>query len=231
MTETAEKAHVVLPSAAFAERDGTFTNSDRRVQRVRKAIEPAGISKADCTIICELAKAMGHDKEFAFTSAEQVFSEIAKHVPNYAGITYAKLEKPEAVQWPAAGGVFGTPILYADKFATKDGKAVFSAVEFKPVEATSAEFPFAVLAKWPMGTLSIHTPSIMREWPAPIIAVNSEDAAGLKINNGDRVTVTGKAGSAILQAHVTSNVKKGVVSMPTIFAAVAVKLAKAPEEA
>jgi formate dehydrogenase major subunit len=125
MTETAQKAHVVLPSAAFAERDGTFTNSERRVQRVRKAVEPAGSSKADCQIICELAKVMGHEKEFAFATAEHVFSEIAKHVPTYAGITYAMLEKPEAVQWPAAGGVFGTPVLYAGKFATKDGKAAF----------------------------------------------------------------------------------------------------------
>ncbi len=165
LTETAEKAHVVLPSAAFAERDGTFTNSERRVQRVRKAVEPVGTSKADCQIICELAKAMGHEKEFSFATAEQVFGEIAKHVPAYAGITYAKLERPEGIQWPAAGGEFGTAILYTDKCATKDGKGAFSAVEYKAGEAASAEFPFAVAGKWPMGTLSINTPSIMREWP------------------------------------------------------------------
>ena len=231
MTETAEKAHVVLPSAAFAERDGTFTNSERRVQRVRQAVPPAGSSKADCTIICELAKAMGHEKEFAFATPEEVFTEIAKYIPAYAGITYVKLERPEAIQWPAAGGEFGTAILYTDKFATHDGKAAFSAVEYMAGEATTAEFPFAVMAKWPMGTLSIHTPSIIREWPMPVIAVNSEDAASLKIINGDRVTVTGKAGSTILTAHVTENVKKGVVSMPMIIEAAAVKLEKAPEEA
>jgi formate dehydrogenase major subunit len=227
LTETAEKAHVVLPSAAFAERDGTFTNSDRRVQRVRKAVEPAGTSKADCQIICELAKAMGHEKEFAFTTAEQIFGEIAKHVPAYAGITYAKLERPEAIQWPAAGGEFGTAVLYSDKFATKDGKAAFAAVEYKAPEAASAEFPFAVAAKWPMGTLSIHTPSIVREWPAPTVAINKEDAKALGIMAGEKVKITGKTVSVTLEADVTADVKKGVVSFP--YAAAAVKIEKAPE--
>jgi formate dehydrogenase major subunit len=231
MTETAEKAHIFLPSAAFAERDGTFTNSERRVQRVRKAVEPAGSSKADCAIICELAKTMGHEKDFAFTTAEQIFSEIAKHVPEYAGITYAKLERPEGIQWPATGGEFGTAVLYAEKFATKDGKGAFSVAEYKAGEAVSAEYPFAVAAKWPSGTLTINTPSIVREWPFPTVAVNREDAAGLGILTGDRVRVTGKSGSAAFKADVTAAIKKGVVSMPATFVAAAVKLEKIAEEA
>jgi len=230
VTETAEKAHVLLPSAAFAERDGTFTNSERRVQRVRKAVEPVGSAKADCTIICELAKAMGHEKEFAFTTAEQVFGEIAKKVPAYAGITYAKLERPEAIQWPAAGGEFGTAFLYADKFATKDGKAVFSAVEYKAAaEAAGAEFPFAVAAKWPAGTLSLNTASIVREWPEPTVAINKEDAAALGIRDGNAVRVSGKNGSVTLAADVTADIKKGVVSLPLSFAAAAVKVEKITE--
>ena len=102
MTETAAKANVVLPSASFAERDGTVTNAERRVQRIRKAIEPVGSAKPDWQIISEIAKAMGHEKDFAFKDAEAIFAEIAKIVPAYAGITYAKLEKPEAIQWPAS---------------------------------------------------------------------------------------------------------------------------------
>jgi len=229
LTETAEKAHIVLPSAAFAERDGTFTNSERRVQRVRKAVEPAGISKADCQIVCELAKAMGHEKEFSFATAEQVFTEIAKHVPAYAGISYAKLERPEGIQWPAAGGVFGTAILYADKCATKDGKGAFAAVEYKAGEAAIGEFPFAVAAKWPMGTLSVNTPSIMREWPAPTVVINREDAQDLGIESGNTIKVSGKTGSAVLTAEVTAGIKKGVVSMPMTFAGSAVKLEKIKE--
>lgn len=226
MTETAAKAKVVLPAASFAERDGTVTNAERRVQRVRKAIEPVGTSKADWQIVAELAKAMGHEKDFAFKDAESIFNEIAKAVPAYAGITYAKLEKPEAIQWPAAGGVFGTAVLYADKFATKDGKAAFAAVEYKAVEAAGAEFPFMVACQWPMGTLSLNSASIVREWPTPIIQINKEDAKAKGIISGDVVKVSGKAGSVSLQARVTGDIKKGVVSLPATFAAATVKIEK-----
>ena len=229
MTETAAKAHVILPSASFAERDGTVTNSERRVQRVRKAIEPIGSTKADWQIICELAKAMGAEKDFAYKNAEEIFGDIAKNVPVYAGITYAKLEKPEAIQWPAAGGVFGTAVLYADKFATKDGKGAFAAVEYKAGEAVSAEYPFAVAAQWPMGTLSMNTPSIIREFPEAKVIINKADAKNLGITNGTRVKVSGKAGMATLVADVTMAVKAGVVSLPLTFAAAAVKLEKTEE--
>ena len=226
MTATAAKANVVLPSASFAERDGTVTNAERRVQRIRKAIEPVGSSRADWQIVCEIAKAMGHEKDFAFKDAEAIFTEIAKAVPAYAGITYAKLEKPEAIQWPAAGGVFGTAILYADKFATKDGKAAFAAVEYKAGEAAGGEFPFAVSAQWPMGTLSTNTESIMREWPEAKVQINAEDAKGLGILNGAAVKVTCKSGSVELVADVTKGIKKGVVSMPVTMGVAAVKIEK-----
>jgi predicted molibdopterin-dependent oxidoreductase YjgC len=227
MTETAAKAHVVLPSASFAERDGTVTNSERRVQRVRKAIEPIGSSKADWQIICDLAKAMGSD--FTFKSAEEIFNDIAKNVPAYAGITYARLEAPEAIQWPAAGGKFGTAVLYTDKFATKDGKGAFAAVEYKAGDGVSAEYPFAVAAQWPMGTLSHNTASIMREFPAAKVIINKADAQTLGINSGTRVRVSGKTGSATLVADVTKAIRAGVVSLPLTFAAAAVKLEKTQE--
>jgi len=226
MTETAEKANVVLPSASFAERDGTVTNSERRVQRVRKAVGPLGSAKADWQIICEVAKALGAEKEFAFKSAEEVFTDIAKHVPHYAGITYAALEKPEAIQWPAAGGKFGTAFLFADKFGTADGKAAFATFAFNAPEAVSAEFPFAVAPQWPMGTLSRNTPSIIREWPEAKVVINREDAKKLGINAGSMVRVSGKAGSAAFAADVTTAIKPGVVSFPLTFAAATVKLEK-----
>jgi len=230
LTPTAEQAHVVLPSASFAERDGTQTNSERRVQKVRKAIEPVGSSKADWQIICELAKEMGSEKDFAYTGAEQIFSDIAKNVPAYAGITYGNLERPEAVQWPAAGGKYGTAILFADKFATKDGKAAFAAVEYKPAEPAGAEFPFAVAVQWPMGTLSLNTESILREWPEPVVIINKADAAGLGIADGQKVRVSGKTGMAELAAKVTTEIKQGVVSLP-VRSVAAVKLEKITEGA
>jgi formate dehydrogenase (coenzyme F420) alpha subunit len=226
MTETAAKAHVILPSASFAERDGTVTNSERRVQRMQKAVEPIGSSKADWQITCDLAKAMGAEKDFAYKNAEEIFNDIAKHVPAYAGITYVKLDRPEAIQWPASGGVFGTAILYADKFATKDGKGAFAAVVYNAGEAASTEYPFAVAAQWPMGTLSLNTPSIIREFPAEKVSINPADAQGHGIKPGTMVKVSGKAGSATLVADVTKSIKAGVVSLPLTFAAVAVKLEK-----
>jgi formate dehydrogenase major subunit len=231
MTETALKANVVLPSASFAERDGTVTNAERRVQRVRKAVEPVGTTKADWQIVAELARAMGHEKEFSFKDVEAIFNEIAKTVPSYAGITYAKLEKPEAVQWPAAGGVFGTAFLYAEKFATKDGKAAFAAVDFKSGEVSGADYPFMVAAQWPMGTLSANSTSIVREWPHPSVYINKEDAKSFGINNGEKINVSGKSGSAVLTARVTSDIKKGVISMPVTFAGTAVRLEKMTEGA
>lgn len=226
MTETAAQAKVVLPAASFAERDGTVTNAERRVQRVRKAIEPVGSSKADWQIVAEIAKAMGQEKDFAFKDVEAVFNEIAKAVPAYAGIDYAKLEKPEAIQWPAAGGAFGTAILYADKFATKDGKAAFAAVEYKAAEAAGGEFPFMVACQWPMGTLSLNSASIVREWPEPVVVINKEDAKAKGFANGQKVKVSGKAGSATFAVKVTADIKNGVVSMPATFAAAAVKIEK-----
>jgi len=172
---------------------------------------------------------MGHEKDFAFKDAEAIFNEIAKAVPAYAGINYAKLEKPEAVQWPAAGGVFGTAVLYADKFSTKDGKAAFAAVDYKAGEAADAAFPFLVSAQWPMGTLSNNSASVVREWPYPVVYINKEDAHAQNIGNGDVVKVSGKTGSTVLAARVTVDIKKGVVSMPASFAAAAVKLEKVTE--
>ena len=230
MTRTASMANVVLPSASFAERDGTVTNAERRVQRIRKAIEPVGSSRADWQIVSDLAKAMGHEKEFAFKDAEAVFGEIAKEVPAYAGITYAKLEKPEAIQWPAAGGVFGTAILYADKFATKDGKAAFAAVEYKAGEAAGGEFPLAVAAVWPMGTLSTNSASIMREWPVAKVQINADDAKALGIPDGAAVKVTCKAGIVEVAADVTKDIKKGVVAMAVPAGITAVKIEKSAGE-
>ena len=226
MTETAQKAHVVLPSAAFAERDGTQTNSERRIQRVRKAVEPAGSVKADWQIVCELATALGAGKDFAFRTAEEIFSEIVNTVPAYAGITYAALDRTEAIQWPAAGGAFGTEVLYADRFGTKDGKAAFTAVTFSAVEAPVSEYPFAVAAHAPMDTLSRNTESVVREKSPRRVALNAEDAKSLGFPDGTPVKVTGKNGSADLVAEVTAGIKKGVVAMPALFDAGAVKIEK-----
>ena len=129
-------------------------------------------------------------------------------------------------QWPAAGGKFGTAVLYADKFATKDGKGVFAPVAYKAVEAAGGEYPFAVQGQWPMGTLSKNTHEIMREFSEPTVRINKVDAKALGIISGSTVKVTGKAGSVEIVAEVTEDIKKGVVSMPATIGAAVVKIEK-----
>jgi len=133
MTETAQLADVVLPASCYAEKDGTQTSTERRVQRFRKAVNPPGDAKVDWQIICELAARMGHAKEFPFKSAEEIFNEVAKVTPSYSGMSYARLEKPEALHWPCPTPEHpGTPVLHTQKFSHPDGLGVFTPIEYKP---------------------------------------------------------------------------------------------------
>ncbi|MDP3012811.1 MAG: formate dehydrogenase subunit alpha, partial [Candidatus Subteraquimicrobiales bacterium] len=139
LTETAELADVVLPAASFAEKDGTFTNTERRVQRIRKAIEPIGDSKPDWQIICELSKAMGYEMNYSFPS--EIFDEISQITPTYKGITFDRVNL-HGVQWPCPEPNHpGTPILHKERFTRGLGK--FHAVEFKEsAELPDEEYPF-----------------------------------------------------------------------------------------
>ncbi len=143
LTETAQLANVVLPAACFAEKDGTQTSTERRVQKWRKAQDPPGEAKADWQIFCELAKAMGYEKQFPYKSPEEIFTEIAKVTPSYGGMTYARLEKPEALHWPCPTAEHpGTPILHKEKFAHPDGLGIFTPIEFKyPAEVPGQGLP------------------------------------------------------------------------------------------
>ena len=136
LTETAELADVVLPAASFAEKNGTFTNSERRVQRVRKAIEPVGESKPDWRIVCEIAKRLGASG-FDFESAEEVFEEIRSVTPSYAGITYGRIEK-QGIQWPCPTEDHpGMQYLHKEMFARPGGKGKFVPLQYRE----SAELP------------------------------------------------------------------------------------------
>ena len=126
LTETAQIADVVLPSACFAEKDGTFTNTERRIQRVRKALTPPGEAKPDWEIICAIATRMGYP--LAYSSAQQIFEEIAAVTPSYAGITYRRLEK-EGLQWPCPTHEHkGTKFLHKDRFSR--GRGLFHAIDY-----------------------------------------------------------------------------------------------------
>ncbi|HQD25392.1 MULTISPECIES: formate dehydrogenase subunit alpha [Methanoculleus] len=225
MTETAELADVVLPAACFAERDGTQTSTERRVQRWRKAQNPPGEAKEDWQIICELAARMGYEKQFSFKSPEEIFNEIAAVTPSYHGMSYARLEKPEALHWPCPSEDHpGTPILHREKFATPDGLGIFAPIEWKPpAEVPDEEYPFVlttgrILWHWHTGSMTRRSVTLDNEVPTGWIEINPEDAKALGIQNKEIVRATTRRGSVDVPAKVTPDIMKGVMFMPFHFA-------------
>ncbi|MDI6877432.1 MAG: formate dehydrogenase subunit alpha [Methanomicrobiales archaeon] len=221
LTETAELADVVLPAACYAEKDGTQTSTERRVQRWRKAVEPPGEAKADWQIISELAAKMGYAAQFPYKSAEEIFNEMAKLTPSYAGMTYARLSKPEALHWPCPSADHpGTPILHKDKFAHPDGLGVFFPIEFKPpAEVPDAQYPFVLTTgrciwQWHTGTMTRRSESLEKEAPTGWIEINVEDARELGIKDGEAVKAITRRGEVKVPAKVTKDIKKGVMFMP-----------------
>ncbi|WP_449186226.1 formate dehydrogenase subunit alpha [Zhurongbacter thermophilus] len=218
MTETAELADVVLPAAAFLEKEGTYTNSDRRIQRVRKAFEPIGSAKPDWVIIQELARYMGYDMHYS--SPAEIMEEIRRVAPIYAGVTYERLERGEVLHWPVRGLDHpGTPILHTDKFAHPDGKGRFYAVPYQgPWEEPDEEYPFImttgrVLQHFHTGTMTRRTRALNELMDKPFVQINPEDAERLGIKDGDKVRVSSRRGSVEVYAWVTDIVPKGVVFM------------------
>ena len=172
MTETSELADVVLPAACYAEKDGTQTSTERRVQMWRKAQDAPGQTKLDWEIMAMIAAKMGYEKQFAWKSAKEIFEEIAKVTPSYAGMTYERLNRPEALHWPCPSADHpGTPILHKEKFAHPDGLGQFFACAWKPpAEVPDAEYPFILttgrcLWHWHTGTMTRRSVDLEAEEP------------------------------------------------------------------
>jgi formate dehydrogenase major subunit len=223
LTETAELADVVLPGACWAEKEGTFTSTERRVQRVRKAVEPPGEAKADWEITMALANKLGIPG-FNYESAEQIFEEVRQCTPQYAGMTYARLDKPEALSWPCPTEEHpGTPILHAAKFTAPDGLGTFVGVEWKPpAEVTDSDYPFIlttgrILFHYHTGTMTRRSPTLNNEVPTGYVEISPEDAAELGVTKGDSVKVRTRRGEVTTLAKITKDVPKGVLFMPFHF--------------
>ena len=196
LSETAEYADVVLPAACFAEKNGTHTNTERRVQRLRKAVDPPGDAKPDWQIICEIASIMGYEKQFAYRDESQIFDEIARVTPSYAGMSYQRLENPSALQWPCPDMNHpGTQILHKERFATKDGLGVFTAVEWQPpAEITDSEYPLILTTgrsiwHWHTGTMTRRCSTLDAEVKTGWIEIHNKDAERLGIDDGEMVRV------------------------------------------
>ncbi len=219
MTETAELADVVLPAACFAEKDGTFTNTERRVQRVRKAVEAPGDAKEDSWIVRELAKRFGYEMKYDFI--EEVFQEANKLWPALAGITYKRIAKM-GLQWPCPTIDHpGTPYLFKGGFP--HGKASFTAARYRPSEELpDHEYPFLLstgrqLFQYHTGSMTRRIEAINMVSPEAYIEINPDDAKQLSLNYGRMVKVTSRRGSIHIKALISDKPAKGMVFIPFHF--------------
>jgi formate dehydrogenase alpha subunit len=215
LNETAQLADVVLPAAAFAEKEGTFTNTERRVQRVRKALEPPGEAKTDWEIICGISNAMGYPMTYA--SAQEIFEEVRTVTPSYAGITYDRLEK-EGLQWPCPTAAHaGTKYLHKDKFSR--GLGLFTAIEYiPPAELPDQEYPFLlstgrVLYHYHTGTMTTRAKGPTERCPESLVEIHPEDAGKLGIADGQKVRVSSRRGKVEAKAMITEKSAPGSIFM------------------
>ncbi|MBN1433046.1 MAG: formate dehydrogenase subunit alpha [Methanomicrobiaceae archaeon] len=225
LTETAQMADVVLPATCYAEKDGTQTSTERRVQKWRKAQDPPGEAKLDWKILAMVGAAMGYADQFAWETSEDVFNEIAELTPSYHGMNYERLEKPEALHWPCPEVDHpGTPILHTQKFATPDGLGIMSGIEWKPpAEVPDEEYPFVLTTgrciwHWHTGTMTRNSPTLDHEVPTGWIEINVDDAAELGIEDKEMIKAITRRGEVEVPAKVTKDIMKGVMFMPFHFA-------------
>jgi predicted molibdopterin-dependent oxidoreductase YjgC len=223
LTETAELADVVLPAATFAEKDGTVTNTERRVQRMRRVIEPVGDSKPDSWITCQLAKRLGA-KGFDFTEPAKILEEIASVTPSYGGISFERLDNG-GLQWPCPTPEHpGTPILHVEKFATADGKGRFLPLAYKPpAELPDEEYPLILttersLYHFHTGTMTRKIEGLNELMSRELVEMNPADAGKLGIADGDVVKVSSRRGEITAEARITDVSPPGVICMTFHFA-------------
>lgn len=227
INETGRYADVILPSASFAEKDGTFTNTDRRVQRVRKAFEPLGEARADWEIVDEVAsrleKKLGRELTafWGYEHPSEIYAEMSELVPAFAGITYERLET-QRLQWPVPTKDHpGTPFLFAETFPRGRGK-FFPLIYQHSAEETDAEYPYAlttgrVLYHWHGGTLTRHS-NLDFAAPEAFVEINPADAPRVPCTTGSPVRVSSRRGSVVLRASVTEKAAPGVVFVPFHYA-------------
>jgi len=228
MTETAQIADVVLPAASWAEKDGTFTNTDRRVQRVRPILEPPGDARQDWAIIEELSRRMGYDLGLA--NPAEIFDEMAQLTPSHAGLSHERLDRDGGIRWPCLDAHDpGAQWLFGDGFPTADGKATMTPVDWtENVEIPDDEYPFIfntgrVLYHWHTGAISRRS-RLDEAYPEPLVEVSPEDADRLGIPKSGLVRVSSRRGSVETRAWITRRVPPGTVYMSWHFAEAAANL-------
>jgi predicted molibdopterin-dependent oxidoreductase YjgC len=233
LTETARYADVVLPGASFAEKTGTFANTERRIQLAHQAIHPPGEARADWEIIVELSNRLGLPTRFA--SPEDVMEEIRRVAPSWAGVTYQRLEDLAGLQYPVPSEDHpGTAFLFDDRFPTADGKATFHPAPYAdPAELPDETYPFVMctgrqLYHWHTGTMTRRSNGLDAREPAAIVEIHPDDAAQMGISDGDMVRITSRRNAVVISARVSDRVARHQVFVPFHFREAAANLLTSP---
>lgn len=220
LSETAQLADVVLPGACFAEKDGTFANTERRVQRVRKAVNPPGQAWDDWKITCEIAARMGY--AMAYASSRQIMEEIAKVTPSYAGLSYERIEQ-EGIHWPCPTPEHpGTPILHRDQFTR--GKGLFHAIDYlEPAEMIDDEYPLylttgRLLYQYHTGTMTMKTEGLNEIAPEAFVEISPQDARKFEMEEGSRVNIDSRRGTIQARIKISRKAVSGTVFIPFHYA-------------
>jgi len=220
LTETAKLADVILPATSFAEEDGTFTNTERRVQLLKPAVKAPGEARSDWKIICDIASRMGY--EMKYDSTAEIMEEVASLTPIYGGITHDRL-MGNGLQWPCPSSDHpGTPYLHKGKFSR--GLGLFSAVEHvPPAEVPDEEYPLALttgrmLYHFHTGSMTRRSKGLHQHKPEGYIEIHPDTAEELGIADGEKVKVSSRRGQIEVKAMVTPRPAPGVVFMPFHFA-------------
>jgi formate dehydrogenase major subunit len=232
LTETARFADVVLPGTSFAEKDGTFVNTERRIQRVRAACKPPGHARRDLDVLIELTERVGFSAPF--DTAEDVMREIASVTPSWAGVTYPRLDMA-GLQYPVLDAESpGTPFLFEERFPTGDGRGTLVPVEYlPPAELPDEEYPFMLntgrqLYHWHTGTMTRRARGLDSREPVPTIELSPADAVALGVRDGDQVRVTSRRNSMLIAVRISHRVRHRQVFVPFHFREAAANLLTNP---
>ena len=232
LTETARYADVVLPGASFAEKTGTFVNTERRIQLLEQAIDPPGAARPDWEILVDVSNRVGLPTPFQ--SPADVMAEISRLAPSWTGVTYERL-RGGGLQYPVPNREHpGTAFLFGERFPTTDGRARFHAVEYAdPGELPDAEFPFVMntgrqLYHWHTGTMTRRSKGLDAREPTAIVELHPDDAEELGVTDGDLVRITSRRNSMLISVRLSDRVARRQVFVPFHFREAAANLLTNP---
>jgi predicted molibdopterin-dependent oxidoreductase YjgC len=233
LTETARYADVILPGASFAEKDGTFVNTERRIQLSKKAVDPPGQARGDLEIIIELSNRIGLPTHFR--DASEVMDEIARVTPSWRGVSHQRLDGGAGLQYPVPDANHpGTAFLFDDAFPTADGKAVFVPVEFlPPAELPDDEYPFILntgrqMYHWHTGTMTRRSFALDARESTPTVELNPADATDLGVRDGDTIAISSRRGRITIAARISGRVARHQVFVPMHYREAAANLLTNP---